>query len=96
MLFFFPRSLEKLNVSYNQIEDLSGLKCLSGPLYKLSLVDLHGNKLSSVAHISQCLVKLQSLRHLILSQDGSGNAVCHKPGTITKNRACSVKCKKAV
>ncbi|XP_045191730.2 leucine-rich repeat and coiled-coil domain-containing protein 1-like [Mercenaria mercenaria] len=74
------RHLEKLNLSYNQIEDLSGLKTVSGPSYSLSHIDLHGNKLSSVAHIAQCLCRLVNLKQLVLSLDGSSNPVCHRSG----------------
>ena len=81
--YFFPisyRSITKLNVSYNQIEDLSGIKSLAGPSYSLTHLDLHGNKLGSMAHVSQCLCRLNNLKHLTLSLDGSGNPLCHKPG----------------
>ena len=70
----------KLNLSYNQIEDLSGIKALAGPSYSLTHLDLHGNKLSSVAHVSQCLCRVNNLKHLTLSLDGSSNPLCHKPG----------------
>ena len=76
----FLRSLVKLNVSYNQIEDLSGIKSCAGPSYSLTHLDLHGNKLASVAHVSQCLCRVSNLKHLTLSLDGSSNPLCHKPG----------------
>lgn len=76
----FLRSLVKLNLSYNQIEDLSGIKSCAGPSYSLTHLDLHGNKLASVAHVSQCLCRVNNLKHLTLSLDGSGNPLCHKPG----------------
>ena len=72
--------MEKLNLSFNQIEDLSGLKSVAGPTYTLATLDLHGNKLSSVAHIAQCLCRLSNLTQLVLSLEGSSNPVCHKSG----------------
>ncbi|XP_052817378.1 leucine-rich repeat and coiled-coil domain-containing protein 1-like [Mya arenaria] len=74
------RNLEKLNLSYNQLEDLTGLKPLSGPAYRLSHLDLHGNRLASPAHLAQCLCRLVHLTHLVLSLDGSSNPVCHNSG----------------
>ena len=80
MAHFCCRSLAKLNVSYNQIEDLSGIKALVGASYSLTHLDLHGNKLASVAHVSQCLCRVNNLKNLTLSLDGSGNPLCHKSG----------------
>ncbi|PVD20790.1 hypothetical protein C0Q70_18951 [Pomacea canaliculata] len=74
------RSLVKLNLSYNQIEDISGLRSLAGSDYKLSQLELHGNRLRSLTHVQHSLRLCSNLRHLILSQDGSSNPVCHQEG----------------
>ncbi|KAL3860359.1 hypothetical protein ACJMK2_010495, partial [Sinanodonta woodiana] len=74
------RSLVKVNFSYNQIEDITGFKDLAGADFKLSTLDLHGNKLASSSHVIQCLGLCDNLRELVLSQDGSANPLCHRPG----------------
>ncbi|XP_046547844.1 leucine-rich repeat and coiled-coil domain-containing protein 1-like [Haliotis rubra] len=74
------RSLVKINLSYNQIGSVEGFSQLSGPGYKLSHIELHGNKLRSLPHVTQALIGCFNLRHLVLYQDGSGNPVCHQPG----------------
>ncbi|XP_048254923.1 leucine-rich repeat and coiled-coil domain-containing protein 1-like [Haliotis rufescens] len=74
------RSLVKINLSYNQIGSVEGFSQLTGPQYKLSHIELHGNKLRSLTHVTQALIGCFNLRHLVLYQDGSGNPVCHQPG----------------
>ena len=76
-----PRSLVKLNLSYNQIEDLSGLRSLGVSDCRLSHLELHGNKLRSVQHIHRSIALCGSLQHLVLSQDGSSNPLCFQEGT---------------
>ncbi|KAK3709755.1 hypothetical protein RRG08_028790 [Elysia crispata] len=76
------RSLQRLNLSYNQIDNLDGLEAFSGPSFKLSYVALHGNKLRDVRHVAQSLNGVKSLKHLVLSQDGSGNPLCHNQGYV--------------
>ncbi|XP_076470668.1 leucine-rich repeat and coiled-coil domain-containing protein 1-like [Babylonia areolata] len=74
------RSLVKLNLSYNQIEDLSGLRSLGISECKLTQLELHGNKLRSVQHVHRSVALCSSLQHLVVSQDGSSNPLCHQPG----------------
>ncbi|RUS92014.1 hypothetical protein EGW08_000227 [Elysia chlorotica] len=74
------RSLKRLNLSYNQIDNLDGFSAFSGPSFKLSYIALHGNKLKDVRHLAQSLSGVRSLKHLVLSQDGSGNPLCHNQG----------------
>ncbi|KAM9845487.1 leucine-rich repeat and coiled-coil domain-containing protein 1 [Aulostomus maculatus] len=69
-------TLTRLNLSYNQINDLTGLLYLHGTGYKLRDLSLHCNHLGSTNHLLQCLLGLQGLRELTLSQDGRDNPVC--------------------
>uniref|UniRef100_A0AAX7W3A3 Leucine-rich repeat and coiled-coil domain-containing protein 1 n=2 Tax=Astatotilapia calliptera TaxID=8154 RepID=A0AAX7W3A3_ASTCA len=73
-------NLTRLNLSYNQINDLSGLLYLHGTEYKLKHLSLHSNYLDSIDHLLQCLLGIQGLREVILSQDGRDNPVCRSPG----------------
>ncbi|KAK2149746.1 hypothetical protein LSH36_438g02044 [Paralvinella palmiformis] len=74
------RSLAKLNLSYNQISNISGLQAFDGPEYKLSQLDLQGNSLLSVDHISRCLEAASNLRRLVLSQADAQNPCCNQKG----------------
>ncbi|XP_068557799.1 leucine-rich repeat and coiled-coil domain-containing protein 1 [Cebidichthys violaceus] len=73
-------NLTRLNLSYNQINNLTGLLYLHGTEYKLMHLSLHSNDLDNIDHLLQCLLGLQSLRELTLSQDGRDNTVCRSPG----------------
>uniref|UniRef100_A0A669C2N9 Leucine-rich repeat and coiled-coil domain-containing protein 1 n=1 Tax=Oreochromis niloticus TaxID=8128 RepID=A0A669C2N9_ORENI len=73
-------NLTRLNLSYNQINDLSGLLYLHGTEYKLKHLSLHSNHLDSIDHLLQCLLGIQGLREVTLSQDGRDNPVCRSPG----------------
>ncbi|KAM6919308.1 leucine-rich repeat and coiled-coil domain-containing protein 1 [Xenentodon cancila] len=73
-------NLTRLDLSYNQINNLTGLLYLHGTEYKLKHLSLYGNHLDSIDHLLQCLLGLQSLRDVILSQDGRDNPVCSLPG----------------
>ena len=57
-----------------------GLLYLHGTEYKLNFLGLHSNHLDHIDHLLQCLLGLQSLREVTLSQDGKGNPVCRSPG----------------
>ncbi|XP_069112370.1 leucine-rich repeat and coiled-coil domain-containing protein 1-like [Argopecten irradians] len=74
------RSLVKLNLSYNQITDISGFKSVTGPNFKITHIELQGNKLSSSAHVSECLSGCVNLRQLSLNADGSSNPLCNQAG----------------
>ncbi|XP_070576170.1 leucine-rich repeat and coiled-coil domain-containing protein 1-like [Ptychodera flava] len=73
-------SLTKLNLSYNNIVDLSGLIELHGPDYQLNKLELHGNQISSVNHIVECLIGCIHLSNVTLMHDGSENPICQLPG----------------
>ncbi|KAI3374789.1 hypothetical protein L3Q82_021344 [Scortum barcoo] len=73
-------NLTRLNLSYNKINNLAGLLYLHGLEYKLKHLSLHGNHLNDIDHLLQCLLGLQSLREVTLSQDGKHNPVCRSPG----------------
>lgn len=81
------RCLERLNLSYNQIDNLDSLAVFSGSSFKLTHIALHGNKLRDVRHLIQCLSGVRSVKHLVLSQDGSGNPLCHNQGYVAVLRA---------
>ncbi|XP_019628740.1 PREDICTED: leucine-rich repeat and coiled-coil domain-containing protein 1-like [Branchiostoma belcheri] len=74
------RSLSRVNISYNQVEDLSGFRQLSGSGFRLSHVELHGNQLTSINHVVQCLMGCTHLTDLTLMHDGKGNPVCSATG----------------
>ncbi|XP_047278324.1 leucine-rich repeat and coiled-coil domain-containing protein 1 isoform X8 [Homo sapiens] len=73
-------NLTRLNVSYNHIDDLSGLIPLHGIKHKLRYIDLHSNRIDSIHHLLQCMVGLHFLTNLILEKDGDDNPVCRLPG----------------
>lgn len=58
-----------------------GLLYLHGNEYKLNHLSLHGNHLDSIDHLLQCLLGLQGLKEVTLSQDGKDNPVCRSTGT---------------
>lgn len=62
----------------------SGLLYLHGPDYKLMHISLQGNHLDNIDHILQCLLGLQGLREVILSQYDRDNPVCRLPGMALK------------
>ena len=41
--------------------------------YKLSQLELHGNRLQSLGHVVQCLLHCVNLRSLALAQAGADN-----------------------
>ncbi|XP_064336975.1 leucine-rich repeat and coiled-coil domain-containing protein 1 isoform X2 [Camelus dromedarius] len=73
-------NLTRLNLSYNHINDLSGLMPLHGIKHKLRYIDLHSNCIDSIHHLLQCTVGLHFLTNLILEKNGEDNPVCHLPG----------------
>ncbi|XP_059200121.1 leucine-rich repeat and coiled-coil domain-containing protein 1 [Centropristis striata] len=72
-------NLTRLNLSYNKINNLTGLLYLHGAGYKLKHLSLHSNNLDNIDHLLQCLLGLQSLREVSLSQEGRDNPVCRSP-----------------
>uniref|UniRef100_A0A667X9E9 Leucine-rich repeat and coiled-coil domain-containing protein 1 n=1 Tax=Myripristis murdjan TaxID=586833 RepID=A0A667X9E9_9TELE len=66
-------NLTRVNLSYNQINSLTGLLYLHGRDYKLKHLSLHSNRLDNINHLLQCMLGLQSLREVTLSQDGTDN-----------------------
>lgn len=76
----FPcRNLVKLDLSYNVIYDLSGLKKIHGSSFSLRSLYLHGNELSSLDHLINCLAGCRMLQELTLSLYGEANPVCEIP-----------------
>ncbi|KAG7228990.1 hypothetical protein INR49_013223 [Caranx melampygus] len=73
-------NLTRLNLSYNQINNLTGLLYLHGTEYKLKHLSLYSNHLDRIDQLLQCLLGLQNLREVTLSQDGRDNPVCRSPG----------------
>ncbi|CAI5779306.1 leucine-rich repeat and coiled-coil domain-containing protein 1 isoform X1 [Podarcis lilfordi] len=73
-------NLTRLNLSYNRIHDLTGLLYLRGANFKISSLELHGNCISNINHLLQCLVGLQYLSNLSLEKSGKSNPVCAKIG----------------
>ncbi|XP_075877959.1 leucine-rich repeat and coiled-coil domain-containing protein 1 isoform X2 [Nelusetta ayraudi] len=73
-------NLTRLNLSYNQINNITGLLDLHGPQYKLKHISLQGNQLDGINHLLQCLLGLQDLKGVTLSEYDSDNPVCRLPG----------------
>ena len=71
------RNLVKLNLSYNQIHDVTGFKDLRGDEYKLTHLELHGNRLASASHVTSSLAPCQNLRYLAIAEAGADNPLCH-------------------
>lgn len=69
----------RLDLSYNAIHVLSGLKKLHGPAFNLRSLYLHGNQLTSLDHVITCLIGCRMLKDLTLSQYGEANPVCEIP-----------------
>ena len=74
----------KLNLSYNQIANISGLQAVDGPEYKLSHIELQGNCLISLDHVGRCLEGATNLRRLVLSQAGAQNPCCNQKGKYSR------------
>ncbi|ELU06182.1 hypothetical protein CAPTEDRAFT_212152 [Capitella teleta] len=72
------RCLVKLNLSYNQISDMTGFQVMQGNDFALLHVELHGNQLQSVPHVCRCIRGCVNLRHLVFSQSGASNPICHQ------------------
>lgn len=68
--------LRKMVLSYNQITDLSGLKGFNLETHQLKHVELHGNKISSLKHITGCLLNSNCISQLCFAKGSDGNPVC--------------------
>ena len=82
-VFYFVvsfRNLTKVDLSYNAINNLSGLTKLHGPGFSLQILYLQGNQLSSLDHVINSLIGCKMLKELALSQYGEANPVCEIPG----------------
>ncbi|KER24632.1 hypothetical protein T265_14367, partial [Opisthorchis viverrini] len=73
-------SLVNLNLSFNVIDDLAGLRALHGRNYNLTVLQLQGNRLNSVEHLLQHISGLENLRQLTLAD----------PQACFNNPLCSV------
>ncbi|CAI9730571.1 leucine-rich repeat and coiled-coil domain-containing protein 1-like [Octopus vulgaris] len=69
-------SLLILNLSHNQIEDVSGFKEVSGSDYSLSVVSLYDNRIANLSHLVTSLRDCSNIRCLTLEQDDLTNPVC--------------------
>ena len=78
--YYVYRSLERLDLSYNQINDVKGLSELGSKSCRLKYLALQGNKLCSLSLLTEALRQVKSLKHLNLSQDGASNPLCTKQG----------------
>jgi len=84
----------RLDLSYNAIHNLSGLKKLHGPAFNLRNLYLHGNQLTSLDHVISCLIGCRMLKELTLSQYGEANPVCeisaYRSGVLTALKTLEV------
>ncbi len=83
------RNLVKLNLSYNQIHEVTGFKDLRGDEYKLTQLELHGNRLASASHVTSSLAPCQNLRYLAIAEAGADNPLCHNASMSKKMQLCS-------
>ena len=75
----FFRKLEKLNLSYNYISDLSGFKTFRRNTHVLRVIDLHGNRISSLKHTIECIANCGTVEVLSLASNDGCNPVCNVP-----------------
>ncbi|KAF5400965.1 hypothetical protein PHET_05783, partial [Paragonimus heterotremus] len=71
-------SLVRLDLSFNAIENLDGLKELSGPNVNLTVLQLQGNRIRRLEHLLECTVGLKNLRQLTLmnAEINADNPIC--------------------
>lgn len=73
------RHLEKLDLSYNFISDLSGLKTLGQGHSCLTTLYLQGNQVASIDHVINCLDDHHQLKYVVFVQNSNSNPVCCHP-----------------
>ena len=71
--------MAKLDLSYNAITDLSGLKSLAAGPSCLATLYLQGNQIQSIDHIIDCLDDFNNLKDVMFSQNDDTNPVCSHP-----------------
>ena len=76
---FSHRRLEKIDLSYNKIEDLIGLRDIRPGSHALKHLDLNGNNVTSLNHAIQCLANCTKLEVLIFKDENDGNPICEIP-----------------
>lgn len=78
-LSIYCRKLEKLNLSYNVINDLTGLKEFRRNTHALKCIEIHGNKINSLKQLVKCIALCGTLESLILTRNSDSNPVCSVP-----------------
>ena len=73
------RQLAKLDLSYNIMKDLSGLKSLAAGPSCLATLYLQGNQIQSIDHIIDSLSDFDTLKDVVLSHNEDTNPVCNHP-----------------
>ena len=81
-LEFYCRSLIKINLSFNWIEDVSGFSDFKGASYQLRHVELQGNRITSIPHLVSNLQKCVTLQELVIAQGRVDNPICHVSGNL--------------
>ena len=71
--------MAKLDLSYNVISDLSGLKLLATGSSCLATLYLQGNQIQSIDHIIDCLDDFNNLKEVVFVQNEDTNPVCNHP-----------------
>ena len=79
LFFLLIRKLEKLNLSYNYISDLAGFKPFRRNTHILRVIDLHGNRISSLKHTIECIANCGTVEILSLASNDGSNPVCNVP-----------------
>ena len=78
-VILLSRKLEKLNLSYNDISDLTGIKDFRRNTHVLKYIELHGNRISSLKHVVECIANCGTIEVLSFSRSGDSNPVCSVP-----------------
>ena len=68
-----------MDLSYNKIDDLNGLKDFRRNTHVLKVVELHGNRLNSLKHIVECIANCGTLEIISFAKHGDSNPVCDIP-----------------
>ena len=76
---FFYRKLKKLNLTFNQIDDISGLKAFRKSSHSLQHIELYSNRLNSLKHVIECLSNCNCLQKIEFRQGKNTNPICGVP-----------------
>lgn len=69
-------------MAYNEIENISGFKDLSGPNHQISHIDLRANLIGDLSHVINSVGNLSNIKVLLFqhSSNESDNPICSQDG----------------